>query len=38
MEENLYEDLEPSSADLGKRLATKGHVEDPSNDWCSATT
>jgi hypothetical protein len=31
MDENLYEDFEFSSPDLGKRLATKEHFDDPSN-------
>ena len=38
IEENLYEDLDGSSGDGGKRFPTKGHLEDPSNAWCSATT
>lgn len=37
-EENLYEDLEDSSGNEGKRPATKGHLEEDNRLQCSTTT
>lgn len=37
-EENLYDDLEDSSGNKGKRPDTKGHFEEDNRLQCSATT